>query len=1807
MDSLHSKEFREKHARALEASHESFIRMAIKPPFILNDEQFDILQSIYHPRLLIPTNTAGSSHPIAASLLYVANEELESQRGPNTIEIGPNVKLKNVDKNAVNSFCDDDGRDEARNIQQLQWLAAHNPSLHKRMQNAYNKPEKCGFGFCFKKIQNCAHFAQHILSVHSAYDIPIEDWIKIFDNTKAYTATLVMFLPAELTGGMAQHAFYNFRLDKGKAYFTFPHDTSIGYIHNFKNWKKYLDVDIIKGPDFNILLERVSWQGPQCKITMRRITQPVTVARTYYPYAAHFVRLPDVISIVETGIHDKDKDMIVSRDHAFKLYHYIRSLDQSALTTKTVQAYARGMVTSIKFGGVVRTPSWKIQPEAMDEAVRRILYIAMAHRAREVLSMTMITKELHRSCRAFIENLDDSVTFELSTPEVQTFKQRIIIKRGLRLVASCGVAYLVYLVAQWVCEQEKVSVTFKVTRMQEFMRWIYNNVINRPAFRQQFHVDQFELLDMPEWVQKVINNAENVVLPEDYDTLEFVRATPAMVQIARFLQKCVFFLPSTLATAFLWPWISLLDPRDNSSLVKIDIIHFDEVAVESSADGTSKRVEVRVNALSKSGTVGAVQRLRNALLKTPDSSVFRQAAYDAADALNIISPDPRAEQKLIVGVPGGGKTRAILSKCDPRDTSVIVPTQKMKEEYKIKGFDSYTFHRSMTAHLKPNIVVDEAFTFPLCFLQAIQHIHGCKSVTFVGDPHQIGFIDFEMVYPDNEDPEKWLGSLPTERMAETYRCPKDVTYILNSEFGYEMESKSKVDRSITYHKTIPAGAAQNIVFTQAAKKIYPSAITVHESQGSTYDVVNLILTDDSVRLRKDSSAHLIVGITRHANELRVVNRTKGEPDERIFTHEFINNLHKIDFATPFNMPMPKETVLTVESAYTPMHTPARLFGADALDNLLESVVSGHQDWECVTTHNFDEPYSALTMAENFTPEDTTSLVEKLRMKGLMFDHTTYIKQPNMVLNTLISRYAKQTKNCAPAILDEIAERVVTKFFESYVDPERFKLCEFPKLEDQNKAIFDQLDAMLNRQTDVKVEELNFDRQTQLVIDFFIKQQHKAKFSPSDDHLSAVGSAEQLKAGQGISAWSKTMNGVLGNVIRDIQSRVPESFRDRVHIVNGINDVSGLNMLNIEDMSHISFVESDFSEFDSGQNDLTLRCEEMIMRKFHVPESAIFLYVSMRKKWKLSARDVATLYGAYKQHSGQPATLFGNSLVTLLIIAEVCDVTDALVLVKGDDCCILGKESLETAKLAAHNMNFAIPIKEITGRPPQFINYFLTPYGPVPDLLRMLGKIKSKPITKDVFNIRESALLKVVKRVPPATKEIYTTDITDTSRTPIDVIENNLIVLGPLLAFLRRHLREGQDCIKLYLTRRVRNQGVLKFAASILDIKIIVYIVQHATIAEYLTSVRDRLRIIDTQEKAQAAYICGAKYYDVTPDEIEACHNWLHTFANLTPTEALGYYEPIRRPIISISAEPKSQKYKKYYFRTQDMGSENNDCLDRCILGLLNTPSCPRHRHREGDPPDSLQRSMNENELWFFRANEAIKTVRRYFPIGEMIDLEIAVFALRAAGFDGGILNMDRNINSKHQVYYVTDATPMIRLYMNHYTIITHWLSHDELHKLSQDEIDKFQEVDVSAVSMGVVDDFERLCRERATNPCWTGEKGGHTNKQPVESRLRVKDFDKILNRKFGDYYYEHEFPEVSQRAQGRSEKFQKTEHELEQTGYTKQATQTTDEQPQSSSTWGRVMHGPRLRRGLDCSRPNYSNWTRPTNLLRPEVRVCGGR
>lgn len=234
---------------------------------------------------------------------------------------------------------------------------------------------------------------------------------------------------------------------------------------------------------------------------------------------------------------------------------------------------------------------------------------------------------------------------------------------------------------------------------------------------------------------------------------------------------------------------------------------------------------------------------------------------------------------------------------------------------------------------------------------------------------------------------------------------------------------------------------------------------------------------------------------------------------------------------------------------------------------------------------------------------------------------------------------------------------------------------------------------------------------------FMKQQSKA----------ALDAFAKRKCGQGISAWDKTINVVFCAAVRELERVFKAALKPGVVFANGLPESRLSDIYLAHRREGDQYLANDFSEFDSTQGVVTTKLEQKLWRHCGLPAHLVSLYGVLRASWRIKVPGVASVQNGDMRHSGEPFTLLGNTAVNMAVSGVIMQCQGfSFAGFKGDDSIVTGPHvHWDHAEEQWVRDNVGMLCKPETGGVPEFVGYYLTDRGFMPNILRIAAKVISR--------------------------------------------------------------------------------------------------------------------------------------------------------------------------------------------------------------------------------------------------------------------------------------------------------------------------------------------------------------------------------------------------------------------------------------------------------------------------------------------------
>jgi len=1295
-------------------------KAAIRVRTDLSVEAHEKLTDMYAPILIMPgTDTPPPGmHQIGAAHLSVADHMINKyvRHLDSFLEIGPNAvgfTKRSLGKRNTHGCTLRSARDQQRHFtaaasaglrglvpDRFQAIGVNKGGLRLDQLSADVQALASGVPtetFCLNGWENCDHQAVHAVAVHSLYDIPLDKLAEGMRNHGTRTIRAYMHFPVEALVARSWTSS-----DKGYAYdtveingedhirFRWIDDPAFGYVHNRRHWLDYLLVGGLDTPfGFSLLIERTKQWGSQFELTITRTTAG------YRPFFAipsvmqDLTFVPNYRKMAGTGFckrkfkgpkENPDYYILVDQRKFRKLFDYSAARVEKAFTFSNVRGYARTCTNEIRLNGTIRERSWDISTEEMNDVCLSV-YIMILYQHR--LNTAIISEAIEH-----MNQLGEEVSF------VRKAFRWIRDKTGFTEVdhdkSSHGGRDV------QISAQDSVNLFHRVT-----VRAIETTLV-MDRVEDHFH-------------------NEHIYFPFNYDTEKPVEREMTREDI----QAEALYAAQNPTDAGGWAADFNL-PVNMPAAVGADYMSQDQHRI---------LITELEGALGRIGSDGCRDNNAHALAIT---------MKHALAALKKKTPEKFHVENLmaLTGVPGGAKTGRVRQEIIPRALTsgkvlVLCPTRALADAYSQDlpaGSVAKTIHQGLNELQKNSwalVVIEEAFTLPMGY---INFVASYGRTLLVGDPRQINHVDFSGgLWNGCAKLEAYLRFIPRHHINVTRRCPQDVTVLPVIRKHYPgITSESRVNSSISYvHERFENANAQVVCFTQEQKRQIQllgkiNAVTVHECQGRTYSSVILHYagTAGERALIRQSPNHVIVGLTRHTNQLFVRDCTGAEGGDLVTAIndssplDVLADCSNIDLAAVEN---PTLTPKTHVELAVPLDVPYVCAKADhiAAEAVISKYYPAPPQREQVSADSVE--YNTGADAKGvFKPhllsDDTDT--ERKRHTVYCFDGPQRVKitkhsNDQMHARSMLERLTHSTKNMAPNVARKLAKELFRKV-EAEFD---WNLPENA----HHRMFLDALEKMTRRgqNMDSIMDAPDWRERYVALVKSFLKDQQKPMLGK--DPL------ETDKAGQGISAWDKTLNLLMSPWTRLLEQVLMKQSFGKIRVMSGMSDLEVQAIIEADVTPGERFVDNDWTQFDSNQNNLTREILLRALRRIGTPEVLLSRFEEQIKTRKVCFTALS-LEVNDKKDSGAPHTLVDNCLFNLAICMDVIENYEHLY-IKGDDSLARGPAvGFNKERMDYYTDKCGFQFKP--GSSGQFVSFIVTEHGVAFDMPRLAAKVLSRCYTSE---------------------------------------------------------------------------------------------------------------------------------------------------------------------------------------------------------------------------------------------------------------------------------------------------------------------------------------------------------------------------------------------------------------------------------------------------------------------------------------------
>lgn len=709
-----------------------------------------------------------------------------------------------------------------------------------------------------------------------------------------------------------------------------------------------------------------------------------------------------------------------------------------------------------------------------------------------------------------------------------------------------------------------------------------------------------------------------------------------------------------------------------------------------------------------------------------------------------------------------------------------------KDAIEVRTVDSYVLN-SRKQH--ETVWLDEGLMVHPGVIDLLVGYSMCSKMFVYGDRNQLNFISRVPGFVLNHHIFEDFESVEMRNLS--YRVPQDVAARFAALYDGGFKTTNKVRLSLT-KKTIAnihqVGKAHEkyLTFTQEEKKELlkkglKDVNTIHEVQGMTFKDVALVrLNPKSISLF-ESRPHTLVGLSRHTATFTYYTVKDDDPVAKVMVEgykkkEVVGTLNKTTKGVVQSREMLRRTVRV------PMAECDSARRREIADNIITSL--GNYDMAAPDYHYeeyFAEPYSYLPAhaAANSLADPINALqtyydevfpgascdsqrhdeiqIEtsdiRLDLENVTLDfskdgtHTRRLMdkdrgcesvlrtaQPNKRTSTFRQQcLALQKRNCdTPANgyavdLDETTQRVLKNFKEKFLRKDyRDVLKTFsgePVLVETNNTWH-----WVNGQEMTKLERIDMDTWEGAAdagqrYEMMIKSEAKNKLEPN--------AYMEYLVPQNIIHHSTTLNAVFGPVFKILFSRFQEILDPKICVMlrKSLSELEAHMNAWVPVNENIPFFEMDFSKFDKCQTEVCFTIEMRIWELLGLDDMLYHIWkIGHFTSSALDFRNGIKAILFFQRKSGDAATAFGNTLVSMIALSDTTSI-DSLIAgyFIGDDSLIFTMQREDQSRaIDAMRTIFNLTAKLLEMRTAYFCSMFVT-NGPdgrvlVPDPLKRIERL-----------------------------------------------------------------------------------------------------------------------------------------------------------------------------------------------------------------------------------------------------------------------------------------------------------------------------------------------------------------------------------------------------------------------------------------------------------------------------------------------------
>jgi hypothetical protein len=711
----------------------------------------------------------------------------------------------------------------------------------------------------------------------------------------------------------------------------------------------------------------------------------------------------------------------------------------------------------------------------------------------------------------------------------------------------------------------------------------------------------------------------------------------------------------------------------------------------------------------------------------------------------------------ITGYPSASKTTDCTAKYNK--AVYVAPSKNLAIKHNKLGVASFTPHTIFEEIINhsnryENIVIDEISQFPIEFLMMIHMVVPDLPMIVLGDVFQIPHVN----YLNNKKYKTVKDFGIVNNIHTIYKVPIDITNCINNKFGYHMQTKSDVKKSMCLFtgpfeqlKRFKIITFNDLTVKELTHKGY-DASTITTYAGDRQPVVVLYIDGKSVMSQLNNKPEWIYTAMTRATEKLIItgdgpylikylnlNHTNIESYTDInnikFHHDVIIEKIENDKAT---VEITQQKIL---AAPIVVHTDV------ATQVCMEHIKPINEATSCTM---FTQPVDLPPVEKGTLRVNLDTLIHKHRsFKGhMLIPNVAFVKNqvsndPKETTRCLIKRYSKnlpkmsekRTLITTNILIEALAKAIYGNKDKVSTLQKDLQVSEADMLK-YGIEYLESLQKKLNKTPELIKELQNEFNEYQETLTFVMKKQ--SKFDPQ------IGFDSSDKVGQGVASMSKKVNILMGAYARAILDRIRTLINiNKKKIILATHDSdAGLNDLYTAVRqtcaNDATWLLNDFKEWDSTFRRCMTYVTKWLMEAVGCPIWLSSWFTLNRMRWNMlyfNKLGVTSLKGEEKQFSGNPFTICENTVGNLTLIYSLYDIkNEQMAMFKGDDSAIFCQDAKFTAlgQLIINETGHQLkPHLTVNG---EFAGYALTSCGLFPDVLRFTCKFLGKVYTDEThFN------------------------------------------------------------------------------------------------------------------------------------------------------------------------------------------------------------------------------------------------------------------------------------------------------------------------------------------------------------------------------------------------------------------------------------------------------------------------------------------